>query len=174
MIALPDVIPTSWKVGAALLLIGVLFAVDAYRVHEADQTGYVRATTERAARDGAQKIADDAKAANDTKTRQEKADIEAAQRQQEKAKYEATIEDFRAAARRGNSGMRAPGACIPAASPGVGAGPAGGPVAETGYVLMPETAESVLDAAAVIRQGVLDRNALIDKFNECRAAANTP
>lgn len=51
MIALPDVIPTSWKIGAVLLLTGALVAVDAWRVHEADQAGFGRATTERAARD---------------------------------------------------------------------------------------------------------------------------
>jgi hypothetical protein len=52
MIALPAVIPTSWKIGAVLLLAGALVAVDAWRVHAADQGGFNRATTERAARDG--------------------------------------------------------------------------------------------------------------------------
>ena len=51
MIALPDLIPTNWKIGAALLLADALVAVDAYRVHDADQAGFGRATTERAARD---------------------------------------------------------------------------------------------------------------------------
>lgn len=51
MIALPDVIPISWKIGAALLLVGTLVTVDAYRVHEADQAGFDRATSERSARD---------------------------------------------------------------------------------------------------------------------------
>lgn len=51
MIAVPDVIPTSWKIGAALLLCGALVGVDAYRVHGADQAGFQRATTERSARD---------------------------------------------------------------------------------------------------------------------------
>lgn len=51
MIALPDVIPTSWKIGAVLVLAAALVAVDAWRVHAADQAGFDRATSERAARD---------------------------------------------------------------------------------------------------------------------------
>lgn len=51
MIKLPDVIPTSWKIGAVLALAGALFAIDAYRVHAADKAGFDRATSERAARD---------------------------------------------------------------------------------------------------------------------------
>jgi hypothetical protein len=51
MIALPSVIPTSWKIGALLALLALVGAVDAWRVHEADQAGFDRATTERAARD---------------------------------------------------------------------------------------------------------------------------
>lgn len=45
------IIPTSWKVGAVLLMAGALFAADAYRVHRADQRGFDRSTSERAARD---------------------------------------------------------------------------------------------------------------------------
>lgn len=48
---LPDVIPTSWKIGAVIALAAALLAVDTYRVHRADQRGFARATTERAARD---------------------------------------------------------------------------------------------------------------------------
>lgn len=48
---LPDVIPLSWKIGAVIALAGVLLAVDTYRILRADQRGFDRATTERAARD---------------------------------------------------------------------------------------------------------------------------
>lgn len=48
---MPDIIPTSWKIGAVVVLAGVLLAVDTYRIHRADQRGFARATTERAARD---------------------------------------------------------------------------------------------------------------------------
>ena len=48
---LPDVIPLSWKIGAVVALAGTLLAVDTYRIHRADQRGFDRATTERAARD---------------------------------------------------------------------------------------------------------------------------
>jgi prophage endopeptidase len=44
-------VPASWKIGAVLLLVAALVAVDAWRVQEADQVGFDRATTERAARD---------------------------------------------------------------------------------------------------------------------------
>ena len=50
---LPDVIPLSWKIGAVIALAGALLAVDTYRIHRADQRGFDRATTERAARDTA-------------------------------------------------------------------------------------------------------------------------
>lgn len=163
-----------WKIGAVLALVAALISIDTWRVHEADQAGFDRATSQRAERDRQQKITDGEQAARDTKTRQDKADADALARQQEKDKYEATIDDLRLAARRGNSGMRAPGTCVPKAATGASTGAAGGPVAETGYVLLPETAGSVLDTAAYIRQSVLDRNKLIDEYNVCRAAANTP
>lgn len=51
MITLPKVIPTWWTIGAALALVAAAVAVDAYRVHQADQAGFDRATSERAARD---------------------------------------------------------------------------------------------------------------------------
>lgn len=46
-----SLIPTSWKIGAALALIGALAAAHTWRVHQADQEGFDRATSERAARD---------------------------------------------------------------------------------------------------------------------------
>lgn len=46
-----SLIPLSWKIGAALAVVATLVAVDAYRVHEVDQAGFDRATSERAARD---------------------------------------------------------------------------------------------------------------------------
>jgi prophage endopeptidase len=45
------IIPTSWKIGAALVLVAALAAAHTYRVHQADQHGFDRATSERAARD---------------------------------------------------------------------------------------------------------------------------
>lgn len=51
MIKIPDVIPTSWKIAAVLALAAALVSVDAWRVHRADQAGFDRATSERAARD---------------------------------------------------------------------------------------------------------------------------
>lgn len=43
--------PLAWKIGAVLALIATLLAVDAWRVSKADQAGFDRATSERAARD---------------------------------------------------------------------------------------------------------------------------
>lgn len=51
MISMLDVIPSNWKIGAALLLVAGLVGVDVWRVHEADKAGFDRAITERAARD---------------------------------------------------------------------------------------------------------------------------
>lgn len=51
MIKMLDVIPASWKIGAGLVLLAALVSVDAWRVHKADQAGFDRATSERAARD---------------------------------------------------------------------------------------------------------------------------
>lgn len=48
MIPFPSVV---WKIGAALALIGALAAAHTWRVHQADQEGFDRATSERAARD---------------------------------------------------------------------------------------------------------------------------
>jgi prophage endopeptidase len=48
---LPDVIPLPWKIGTALALVGALAVAHIWRVHQADQNGFDRATSERAARD---------------------------------------------------------------------------------------------------------------------------
>lgn len=105
---------------------------------------------------------------------QEKFDSESAQRQKEKTEHEKAMSSVLANARRGDSGMRAPGACPRIAAAPADSGAASRPVAEEGYVLLPETAESVLDAASDLRQGVLDRNALIDAYQQARATCNAP
>lgn len=48
---LPDIIPWYWWTGAGLVLAAGLTAAYTWRVHEADQAGYDRAVSERAARD---------------------------------------------------------------------------------------------------------------------------
>lgn len=169
-----SVIPLSWKIGAGLVLAIVLAIGHMWSVNAADKRGYARAVTERATADAKRLAEDTIKADKETKDRQVKADSEAIARQQEKTKYEATINDLRAAARSGNSGLRVKGSCVPASPTSTGSSTPSGPLAEAGYVLVPEAAASVLDAAADLRQSVLDRSALIDRFNECRAAANAP
>lgn len=168
-----SVIPLSWKVGTGAALAIVLVIGHIWSVHDADKTGYARAVTERAAADAKQLAEDTAKADKETRERQAKADSDALVRQQEKTKYEATINDLRAAARAGNSGLRVKGSCVPASPTPTSSSTASGPSAEAGYVLVPEVAASVLDAAADLRKSVSDRNTLIDRFNECRAAANS-
>lgn len=169
-----SVIPTSWKVGAGAVLAIVLVIGHIWSVHNADKTGYARAVTERAAADAKQLAADTAKVDKETRERQAKADSDALTRQQEKTKYEATINDLRVAARAGNSGLRVKGSCVPASTTPASPSTPSGPSPEAGYVLVPETSESILSAASDLRQSVLDRNTLIDRFNECRAAANAP
>lgn len=105
---------------------------------------------------------------------QAKFDNESAQRQKEKIDHEKAMSGVLANARRGDSGLRAPGTCPRIAAAPASASPASGPVAEEGYVLLPETAESVLDAASDLRQSVLDRNALIDAYQQARATCNAP
>lgn len=169
-----SLIPLSWKIGAAGLLAAVLVAGHLWSVNAAEKRGYTMAVSERAVADSKHLADDTAKADKETKDRQLKSEAEALARQQEKTKYEATINDLRVAARAGNSGLRVKATCVSADTKSAGSGPAARLGAEEGYVLMPETATSVLDAAADIRQSVLDRNTLIDRFNACRAAANAP
>lgn len=153
------------------LIAGLSFGVQAYHQHVYDE-GHADAIAER-------KVADDKQLAAATKDvhAKEKAltDViykKALERAQEKARYENQLSDLRAAARRGNSGMRAPGSCLRANATPADPTAAGRPGAEEGFVLLPETAGSVLDAASELRQGVLDRNALIDEYNRVRATCN--
>jgi prophage endopeptidase len=52
MISLPDVIPTSWKIGAALALAAALAAAGSAYRHHVYQQGFEAAVDQRAARDG--------------------------------------------------------------------------------------------------------------------------
>lgn len=169
MSAVPSIV---WKIfGALALILALVWGFREYRDWVFAQ-GYEKAVADRRERD---KVAEDAariKADKETKAAQEKAEADAVKREKERLAYEKTIDGLRAAALRGNSGMRAPGPRILTCPKGQSPGPAGGPVPEEGYVILPETAASVLDAAAYIRQSVLDRNALIDKYEACRATAN--
>jgi hypothetical protein len=165
-------IPLPWKIVAALALTAALYGGWAWREAVVEQRGYDRAVAERQAQDDKRL----AEALTETRAKeialQERITQEAATRNEEKTRYEQTIADLRTAARRGDSGLRAPGKCLPADPAPAHPGAAAGPGAEEGHVLLPETAESVLGAAADIRQGVLDRNALIDLYNQMRAVCN--
>lgn len=169
---IPALLKVLWKPLAGIALVLAMYFT--LQAHDAsiEQRAYDRAVAERRAQDDAQLTAATTKAHAQEAALQEQIYQQSVQRQEEKVKYEKTIADLHADARRGNSGMRAPGACVRADTAPADPAAAGRPGAETGFVLLPETAGSVLDAASDLRQGVLDRNALIDLFNQCRAAAN--
>jgi hypothetical protein len=141
--------------------------------------GYGAAITERQAADD-QKLAEaTTKARAAELAMQEEFAKQSAQRQQEKVAYEKTIDDLRADARRGDSGMRLPagtcpdsGARVPADTKAASPGAAGGLPDPTGGNVVPEVADNVLGAAADLRQGVRQTNELIRLYNQCRATAN--
>lgn len=169
MIIIP---PALLKIGAALALVGAIGAGAVYYRAHVWQLGYDKAVSTRAEQD-AEKLKADTKAANkETARLQAEAEQKAIERQQKEAKYEATIKDLRAAALRGNSGMRLPGASVPTCPAREGASIASGPSAESGYVLLPETSASVLDAASDLAASVRRINALIIEHDKCRASAN--
>lgn len=141
--------------------------------------GYANAITERQSADDAKLAAATTKARAAELAMQEEFAQQSVKRQQEKVAYENTIDDLRAAARRGDSGMRLPagscpdrGARVLVGAAGKSSGAAGRTGGQEGYRLLPETAESVLDAASDLRQDVLDRNRLIDLYNKMRDACN--
>ncbi len=160
------------KALAVVVLLGAL--VFGWKHHEATvyERGHAAAIAERKAADDIELAKAIKQVGIETKAMQEDAEKKATERQEEKVKYEATINDLRTAARRGNSGMRNPDACVRSDAKSDGPSTASGPSAETGHDLLPETADTILDTAAYIRQSVLDRNALIDKYEMCRTAAN--
>lgn len=185
-----------WKplAGAALLLI-LMFAWNRYEasvekrgydkgkvigIKEGTYSGYLlghkAAVDKRKAQDAAAFEAD--RKEQDLKDAQLRAKQhqEAMQRQNERKRYEDTIAGLRADAGRGNSGMYAPGdgSCVPAGGEAQDRSAAGGPGGQAGHALLPETAQSVLDAASDLRQGVLDRNALIDAYNDLRQRCTAP
>lgn len=168
-----NILPIWVKPLAILLLVAAVIGGGLAYHHHVYQLGYAAAVAERQADDDAKLAKDTATAHKKELALQAQVDQNAIERQQEKASHEKELADIRADARRGNSGLRAPAARLPADPARPDSGAASRPVAETGFVLLPETAESVLDAAADLRQGVLDRNALIDAYNACRAASNS-
>lgn len=153
------------------LVAGLLFSARAYQQHVYDE-GHAAAIAERKEADDRQLAAAIADAHAQEEALNDIIYTKALERAQEKSRYENQLSNLRAAARRGNSGMRAPGSCLRANATATDPAAAGRPGTEEGFVLLPETAESVLDAASELRQGVLDRNALIDAYNRVRATCN--
>jgi prophage endopeptidase len=52
-----SLVPLSWKIGAALALVGALATAHTWRVHQADRDGFDRAVSERGARDAVAVVA---------------------------------------------------------------------------------------------------------------------
>lgn len=169
---IPVLSPAMWKAAGAVALVAAVVAGGAaYRSH-VYHLGYNDAVSVRKEQD-AKKKEEDTKTANaETARLQAEAEQKAIERQQKEAKYEATIKDLRAAALRGNSGMRLPGPSISACPAREGSSVASGPSAESGYVLLPETSASVLDAASDLAASVRRINALIVEYDKCRASVN--
>jgi len=169
---IPALSTTMWKAaGAVALVVAVVAGGAAYRSH-VYHLGYDKAVSVRAEQD-AKKKEEDTKAANaETARLQAEAEQKAIERQKKDAQYESTIKDLRAAALRGNSGMRLPATSVSKCAAPEGSGTASGPVTESGYVLLPETATSVLDAAGDLAKGMRRINALIAEYDKCRASAN--
>lgn len=165
-------IPWWAKALAVLAMIGIVIGSWQWREAVVDQQGYDRAVTERKQKDDAELAAATSKAREAEQALRAKIDADSAARLKETKKYEDTIADLRADVRRGAVRLRAPGACVPANPAPADPAAAGRPGAEAGFVLLPETAQSVLDAGADLRQGVLDYNALVDVYNTARATCN--
>lgn len=138
------------------------------------ENGHAAAITERKADDDKKIAEETAKAHAKERALEQTIYDDTISRAKEKAKYETDIETLRTAARAGNSGMRAPGTCLRANPAPANPSAAGGSRVEEGFILLPATAASVLDAASDSRNDVLARNALIDLYNQARATCNAP
>lgn len=167
------VLPFWVKPLAVLLLVGALFGGWRWRESVVYDNGYSAAVAERRQRDDEQLTLAMARTQATERALRERMDADSLARQNEKAKYEKTIDALRLKYSSGTGGLRAPGTCIPAATTGPDSGAAGGPGGEAGSVaLLPETTSSVLDAAVGLRNSVRDRNALIDLYEQARTACN--
>jgi hypothetical protein len=161
-----------WKPLVGILIVVALYF--AWQSHEATvyQRGYDAAVSERKQQDDERLALKTAQAFAETNALRERMDADSTARLIERKTYETTIDGLRADARRGNSGMRAPGTCVPRNTTPADSTTASGPVDQEGFELLPETAESVLDAASELRNSVQDRNKLIDLYNQMRATCN--
>ena len=123
-----------------------------------------------------QRAEDQAKADAETKRLKQNADNLAAQQKIERAKHEKNVQDHIAAALAGREWLRVQttGASYPIrseASP-ESAGIRAAAGSEKGAYLVPESAATIYRIAGDTAQLVHDYNALLDRFNECRATAN--
>lgn len=169
------VLPFWVKPLAILLLLGALFGGWQWRESVVYENGYSAAVAERRQRDDEQLALAMARSQATERGLRDRMDSDTLQRQAEKVAYEKTIDDLRARYRAGNGGLRAPGACVPATTPGPDTGAASGPGDQAGSVaLLPATTASVLDAAVGLRNSMRDRNALITLYEQARATCNAP
>ena len=167
----PFIKPLAWLALAGALIIG-------FRWHESKlyQSGYAAAMADRKTASEHELARATAQASDKERVLREQIDTTTMKRQQEKVDYEKTIADLTDRVRRGDVRLRAPGACgrVHADPAPTNPGTADGPVDQEGFDLLPETAQSVLDAARELRDSVQDRNALIDEYNRVRAICNAP
>lgn len=98
-----------------------------------------------------------------------KLDAATLQRTTENTDHETALASLRAAARAGTERLRCPGTTLPADTGTSDPGTAARPEPEAGRdSLVPGTADTLFRIAASIRQGVRERNALIDAYNGAR------
>lgn len=166
--------PWAIKIIELLVLLAALAATCWWAYHAIDEGGYNRAKAERKAEDNVALVAAQAKAAADQKELSDKFLLAQRDRFKENEDAKTAIEALR---RRVQSGavvlhLRAGSEiCSIAAPTSSSTGP--GPIGETGSIqLVPAAADSIVSIAGGIKDGVRRENALIDRFNDCRAAAN--
>lgn len=183
-----NLIPTSWKIGAAAFAVAALVSAGLgyhHRVYEqGDTAGFQRrdkqAKIDEAAIESqvaARYSKDLADARAETARLQAAADADAVTHQLDKDRHETDIKKHVAAALAGTERLRiatsaAPGCPVRSEAQAAGATAGTGASGETGSDLLPGTAAAIFRIAGDSRQLVLDYNTVVDRYDKIRASCN--
>lgn len=175
MPSLLTLIPLPYRILALVAFAFALFGSGYVSGLRHDQSAWHAADALRVAQDTkAELAATQAARAKETALRNQ-LDAAAAQRLKENADHETELANLRAAARAGTERLRCPAAPLPADPEAHDPGTAARPEPEAGRdSLVPGAADDLFRIAASIRQGVRERNALIDAYNAARETCNAP
>lgn len=163
-----------------LIEIGVLLAALAgalaWAHHHVYMEGRNDEKAERKADDDAALRVATRQAATDQKALSDKFLLAQRDRFKENHNAQATIDDLRARVRAGSVVLHLRSGSAICSLPAPGDPAAGsGPVGEARPVpLLPDAADTIVVLAGGIKAGVRRENSLIDRFNDCRDAANKP